>query len=159
MPTTVDAQAPLMSTVPGPSPATVGIGEASRACGLAPSAIRYYESEGLLDPPLRADGRRRYDREALRRLAFIAMGREMGLGLAALRAALHPAPGGWTEIVDAQVALLDAQIARARRTRELLLSSRECPAPVPVSDCPHLRAALDAAIGADPASRPLNRTA
>jgi MerR family redox-sensitive transcriptional activator SoxR len=130
------------------SNATVGIGEAARRCGLAPSAIRYYESEGLIDPPQRADGRRRYGVDELRRLAFIARGREMGLGLAALRTALHPRPGGWTELVDAQVAMLDTQIAAAKRTREMLMASRDCPAPVPVRDCPYLHAALDAVVGA-----------
>jgi MerR family redox-sensitive transcriptional activator SoxR len=142
MRTTVDAQAPLTSS-------PVGIGEAARRVGLAPSAIRYYESEGLIDPPARRDGRRRYGRAELRRLAFIAVGRELGLGLAAIRRALRPGPDGWAAVVDDQIAALDAQIARAERTRAMLVASRDCPAAEPVRDCPYLTAALDSLVEND----------
>lgn len=138
MPTTVDAQVPLMSNM--------GIGEASRHTGLAPSAIRFYESEGLIDAQKGPDGRRRYGLDELRRLAFIAVGRDLGLGLAAIREALHPGPGGWSRIVDDQVALLDAQIAKAERARAALVAGRDCPAPEPVRDCEYLHGALDALI-------------
>ena len=124
----------------------LGIGEASRRLGIAPSAIRYYEGEGLLDPPRGPDGRRRYGPAELRVLAFIAVGRELGLGIAGIRDALRPGPGGWSRVVDAQVAALDAQIARAERAKEMLLSGRDCPAPQPVRDCPYLRGALDALV-------------
>lgn len=149
MPTTVDAQVPLMS-----NPATVGIGEAARRVGLAPSAIRYYEGEGLLNAPKGPDGRRRYGADELRRLAFIAVGRDLGLGISAIRAALHPGPAGWGRIVDDQVALLDAQIAKAARARAVLLSGRDCPAREPVRDCEHLRDALDTLLAESPDSAP-----
>ncbi|TQM14463.1 MerR family transcriptional regulator [Pseudonocardia kunmingensis] len=128
----------------------MSIGEAARRVGLAPSAIRFYEAEGLLDAPRGDDGRRRYGPAELRTLAFVAMARDLGLGLAAIRDALHPGPDGWAAVVDAQVALLDAQIARARRAREVLLSGRDCPAPQPVRDCPYLRDALDALVAGSP---------
>jgi MerR family transcriptional regulator, redox-sensitive transcriptional activator SoxR len=118
--------------------------------GLAPSAIRYYEEEGLLDAPRGPDGRRRYGPAELRVLAFIAIGRDLGFGLAAIRSALRPGPGGWTAAVDAQVAALDAQIARAQRAREVLLYGRDCTAPEPVRDCPYMRAALDAVVAGAP---------
>jgi DNA-binding transcriptional MerR regulator len=137
------------------TPATgMGIGEAARRVGLAPSAIRYYESEGLLDPPRGADGRRRYGPAELRVLAFIALCRGMGLGLAGIRDALHPGPGGWAHVVDAQVAALDAQIAMATRAKRMLLSGRDCPAPAPVRDCSYLRAALDALLAGAPLPEP-----
>jgi MerR family redox-sensitive transcriptional activator SoxR len=148
MATTVDVQGPLTSS------AAVGIGEAARRVGLAPSAIRYYESEGLLDTPRRGDGRRRYGPAELRSLAFIAVGRELGLGLAAIRDALRPGPGGWAGVVDAQIAALDAQIARAQRARQMLESSRDCPAPEPLRDCPYLRSALDALVASAPLPGP-----
>jgi MerR family transcriptional regulator, redox-sensitive transcriptional activator SoxR len=144
----VDAQAPFTSSE------MVGIGEAARRLRLAPSAIRYYEAEGLLDSPRGPDGRRRYGPEELRTLAFIAVGRELGLGVAGIRDALHPGPGGWSALVDAQVALLDAQIARAQRAKEMLLAGRDCAAPEPVRDCPNLRAALDALVAGAPLPPP-----
>jgi MerR family redox-sensitive transcriptional activator SoxR len=153
MSATVDGQAPLMST----ESRELGIGEAARRVGLAPSAIRYYESEGLLDAQRGADGRRRYGPAELRTLAFIAVGREMGLGLAGIRDALQPGPDGWSAVVDAQVALLDAQIAKAARAREMLLAGRDCPASAPVRDCPYLREALDALLAGAPLPEPAER--
>lgn len=138
MPPTMNRQVPLRSSV--------GIGEAARRVGLAASAVRYYESEGLLDAAPRVGDRRRYGPDALRRLAFIAMSRELGLSLSAIRAALRPEPGGWARLVDEQVALLDATIARAKQARGILLAGRDCPAAEPVRDCPHLHDALDALV-------------
>lgn len=128
----------------------VGIGEAARIVGMAPSAIRFYESEGLLDPPPRHEGRRRYGPEALRALAFIAIGRELGLPVSAIKDALHPGPGGWSGVVDAQVKALDERIAQAQRARDVLLAGRDCPAANPVRDCPYLRGALDALVAGEP---------
>ncbi|MHA6625926.1 MerR family transcriptional regulator [Pseudonocardia sichuanensis] len=128
----------------------MSIGEAARRVGLAPSAIRFYEAEGLLDAPRGDDGRRRYGPAELRALAFIAMARDLGLGVAGIRDALHPGPDGWAAVVDAQVALLDAQIARAQRAREVLLAGRDCPAPQPVRDCAYLQGALDALVAGSP---------
>ena len=139
------------------APTEVGIGEAARRVGLAPSAIRYYESEGLLDAPRDADGRRRYGPAELRTLAFITVGRDMGLGLAGIRDALRPGAGGWAAVVDAQVALLDAQIAKATRAREMLLAGRDCPAAEPVRDCAYLREALDALVSGAPLPEPAER--
>lgn len=132
----------------------MGIGEAARRLGLAPSAIRFYEAEGLLDPPRGRDGRRRYGPAELRALAFIAVGRDLGLGVAGIRDALHPGPGGWAATVDAQIALLDEQIARAQRAKEILLAGRDCPVPEPVRDCRYLRAALDALVAGSPLPPP-----
>jgi DNA-binding transcriptional MerR regulator len=120
------------------------------------AALRFYEEQGIVTPARGRDGRRRYDRAALRTLAFVALARELGFGIAAIRAAVHPGPDGWAAAVDAQVAELDAVIARARRARELLVEARDCPAPSPVHDCPNLHAELDALLGAG-APRPATR--
>ncbi|MGH8922133.1 MAG: MerR family transcriptional regulator [Actinomycetes bacterium] len=139
-----------MPLTSNPAAHFVTIGGAARRVGLTPSAIRYYESEGLLDATKGPDGRRRYGAEELRRLAFIAVGRDLGLGISAIRAALHPGPGGWARIVDDQVALLEAQIAKAAKARAVLLSGRDCPATEPVRDCAHLRGALDSLLAGSP---------
>jgi MerR family redox-sensitive transcriptional activator SoxR len=48
---------------------------------LAPSAIRYYESIGLLPEPYRVSGQRRYGDDTLKRLAFIAAAQQAGFTL------------------------------------------------------------------------------
>ena len=57
------------------------IGEVSRQAGVAVSAIRYYESIGLLPKPDRVHGQRRYRSEVLGRLAFIGMAQGAGFKL------------------------------------------------------------------------------
>ncbi len=42
---------------------SMSIGEVARSAGVRPSALRYYEGVGLLPPPERANGRRRYGGE------------------------------------------------------------------------------------------------
>lgn len=57
------------------------IGELAERAGIAPSAIRYYESIGLLPEPYRVSGQRRYGEETLQRLEFIAAAQRAGFTL------------------------------------------------------------------------------
>jgi MerR family redox-sensitive transcriptional activator SoxR len=59
----------------------LAISEVARQAGLQPSAIRYYEQIGLLPPPQRVGGQRRYDRTVLYRLAIIQWARQLGFSL------------------------------------------------------------------------------
>jgi hypothetical protein len=54
-------------TVPS-GEATLGIGALSGRTGVRPSALRYYEAEGLIAAERNASGQRRYHRDVLRRL-------------------------------------------------------------------------------------------
>jgi MerR family redox-sensitive transcriptional activator SoxR len=70
------------------------IGELSRRSGLAHSALRFYEANGLIHA-VRTDGnQRRYERATLRRIAFVQAGRAAGIPLAEVRAALDTLPTG-----------------------------------------------------------------
>lgn len=57
------------------------IGEVARRAGIASSAIRYYESIGLLPAPTRESGQRRYDEAILGRLAFVDIAQQAGFTL------------------------------------------------------------------------------
>jgi MerR family redox-sensitive transcriptional activator SoxR len=57
------------------------IGELAERAGMATSAIRYYESIGLLPEPYRVSGQRRYGVETLKRLEFIAAAQQAGFTL------------------------------------------------------------------------------
>jgi DNA-binding transcriptional MerR regulator len=82
---------------------SMSIGEVARTVGVRPSALRYYESVGLLPSPERTNGRRRYDGEVLREVLVHhlrdpdPLGRVLR-GYPALRALASPrprqAPGG-----------------------------------------------------------------
>jgi MerR family redox-sensitive transcriptional activator SoxR len=61
------------------------ISEVARQTGLRASAIRYYEQIGILPPPQRSSGQRRYDSTVLYRLAIIQRARMMGFSLPEIR--------------------------------------------------------------------------
>ena len=64
----------------------VSIGEAARKYGLAPSALRWYESEGLLDAvPKSESGHRMYGPKEFRRINFIVTLRNAGVPVEEIR--------------------------------------------------------------------------
>jgi MerR family redox-sensitive transcriptional activator SoxR len=66
---------------------SLAIGEVARRSGRAASAIRYYESIGLLPRAARdASGRRRYPEEVVRTLAVIETAQRAGLALDEIKA-------------------------------------------------------------------------
>ncbi|MBM7790075.1 MerR family transcriptional regulator [Tenggerimyces flavus] len=119
------------------------IGEAARTVGLSPSALRYYEQRGLVSPAARRAGRRWYDTAELRRLAFIQLIHQLGLPLTTAAAMLDEPDVRWREEAEAQIARLDALIARARGAQAFLRHTVTCPSEHPVTECPDLVATLD----------------
>lgn len=101
------------------------VGEVAARSGFAPSALRYYEREGLLSPRRTSGNQRRYDRSVLRVLAFVAAARNVGLTLDEIRAVLDSLPHGrtpttadWTRISRGWRARLDAEIEALQRLRD-----------------------------------------
>jgi MerR family transcriptional regulator, redox-sensitive transcriptional activator SoxR len=72
------------------------IGEVSARSGVAASAVRFYEAEGLLTAARTSGNQRRYERAVLRRIALIQAGRAAGIPLAQIRGALDSLPPGRT---------------------------------------------------------------
>ncbi len=109
------------------------IGEAARRSGFAPSALRYYEREGLIASERTPGGQRRYERAVLRRLAFVRAARNVGLGLEEVRAALAqlpdsrtPTKADWTTLSRGWRGRLDEQIEALTRLRDSLDSCIGC---------------------------------
>ncbi|WP_415921555.1 redox-sensitive transcriptional activator SoxR [Tateyamaria sp. SN6-1] len=95
--------------------------------GLAVSAIRYYEDEGLIAPWRNAGGRRRFQRSDLRRLSFIIVAQQFGFTLAQIREELdrlprHRAPTkrDWARISATFRDRLDQRITALERMRDTL---------------------------------------
>jgi len=78
--------------MPDPEP-ELTIGELARLSGRRASAIRYYESRGVLPAPERISGKRRYARDAIQRLAVIETGQRAGLSLDEIKGLLDASPG------------------------------------------------------------------
>lgn len=109
------------------------IGEFARRAGMASSALRFYEQQGLLASARSSGGRRLYPRADLRRVAFIRAAQAVGLGLADIAAALATLPGGrtptaadWQKLSRQWQPLLDARIATLMRLRDQLASCIGC---------------------------------
>jgi MerR family redox-sensitive transcriptional activator SoxR len=109
------------------------VGELSRRSGMAASALRFYEREGLIAASRSAGGQRRYDRAVLRRLAFIRAARNVGLSLEEVRDALHrlpesrtPTKADWTAISRSWSQRLNEQIEALAALRDGLDSCIGC---------------------------------
>jgi len=70
----------------------LSIGELAERTGLAVSAIRFYESKGLVAPSRNQGGQRRFERSDIRRLSFVLIAQTLGFSLAEIDAALASLP-------------------------------------------------------------------
>ena len=111
----------------------LAIGQVADRTGVARSALRYYEREGLIHSSRTAGDQRRYHREVLRRVAFVRIAQRVGLTLDEIRAALASLPEGrtptkadWTRLSHSWRPQLDAQIAVLQRLRDELTSCIGC---------------------------------
>jgi MerR family redox-sensitive transcriptional activator SoxR len=117
------------------------IGEVARRAGIRPSAIRYYESIGLLPEPERISGRRRYPAEIVRTLSIISAAQRAGLTLDDVSELLaaSDANGGVSErlrtIAGRKLPEINALIERARLVRGWLEAAADCRCPT-LEDCP-----------------------
>ena len=97
------------------------IGEVAARSGVASSALRFYEEQGLIASERNDSGHRRYPRRVLRRVAFIVFAQKIGLSLEEIRAELSRLPrnrapdradwaklsAGWTRRIDERIAELE----------------------------------------------------
>jgi MerR family transcriptional regulator, redox-sensitive transcriptional activator SoxR len=123
------------------SSASLPIGEVARISGKAPSAIRYYESIGLLPEPMRVSGRRRYPAEVVRSLAVIDTSQRAGLALDDIRLLLRASTDDAAaveqlrEVAERRLPALREAIARAELVREWLEQASDCRCPT-LETCP-----------------------
>jgi MerR family transcriptional regulator, redox-sensitive transcriptional activator SoxR len=103
------------------------IGALAERTGVAPSALRFYEAEGLLHSMRTEGGQRRYHRDAIRRVSFIRVAQQVGLTLEEIRKALESLPNhrtptekDWHELSTSWRPRLDEQIALLERLRDKL---------------------------------------
>ena len=113
--------------------ASLSIGELAHRSGVAASALRYYESLGLIRADRSGGNQRRYHRGELRRVAFIRIAQTVGLSLDEIAAALATLPSSrtptkadWARLSAAWQSRLDDQIALLERLRDRLTSCIGC---------------------------------
>lgn len=119
---------------------SMSIGKVARICGLAPSAIRYYEKAGLLPKPARVSRQRRYGAETIGRLRLLQVARAAGFSIAETRtfvagfSAATPPAIRWRTLAKRKLGEIEAQMRQLRRMKALLESSFRCQC-LSIEDC------------------------
>lgn len=105
----------------------LSIGDLAKRTGLSVSAIRFYETKGLISPWRNAGGQRRYERADIRRLSFILIAQQLGLTIEEIVTAMQSLPEGrtptkadWTRLSQGFRATLEQRIALLERMRSRL---------------------------------------
>ena len=111
----------------------IPIGEVAERSGVAASALRFYESLGLLRSERTGGGRRLYPRHVLRRVAFIRIAQRMGLTLDEIGEALAvlppdraPTKAEWAKLSRAWRRRLDDRISTLEALRDDLTGCIGC---------------------------------
>ena len=124
------------------------IGEVARRAGVATSSIRYYERIGLLAPPERSHGQRRYDLDVLGKLGFIGVAQGAGFKLREIKELMDgvdSADGMGEQMRSLSSRKLDeveALLERAKAVKGWLEVAKECGCASP-SECALFPAAGD----------------
>ena len=112
---------------------TLAIGDFAVRSGVAPSALRYYEREGLIRSARTSGNQRRYLRSELRRVAFIKIAQQVGVSLDEIRDALAELPEGrtptksdWARLSARWRQKLEDRIALMERLRDQLTGCIGC---------------------------------
>jgi MerR family transcriptional regulator, redox-sensitive transcriptional activator SoxR len=118
----------------------MSIGRVAQICGLAPSAIRYYEKAGLLPKPMRVSRQRRYGVETIGRLRLLQVAREAGFSIAETRtfvagfSTTTPPAIRWRTLAKRKLEEIQAQMGQLERMKVLLESSFRCQC-LSIEDC------------------------
>ena len=110
------------STVVEVKKRTLTVGEVAARSGVATSALRFYEANGLIAGDRTDAGHRRYHADVLRRVGFIKVAQRVGLTLDEIKTALDSLPSrrtpnrkdwaklaaSWQPVLDERIAMLEA---------------------------------------------------
>ncbi len=108
---------------------TMSIGEVAQISDTPATTLRYYERQGLIDPPARIAGQRRYDESVLSRLMVIKFCRIAGLSLdqvARVLADRSPQRRTTKQLAHDQIALIDIQLGELQLARRMMEAVTTC---------------------------------
>ena len=109
------------------------IGEVAERAGVATSALRFYESKGLIESERTDGNQRRFHRSVIRVVSVIRAAQAIGLTLAEVQSALNalpdrrvPTKADWERMSGAWRDQLDDRIAELQALREDLTDCIGC---------------------------------
>jgi MerR family redox-sensitive transcriptional activator SoxR len=116
-----------------PDQHALSVGQVAERSGVAVTALHFYEAEGLISSTRTAGNQRRYEREVLRRVAFVRASQRVGIPLRRIKEALDRLPEGrtptrrdWARLSAAWRDDLDERIARLQHLRDNLTGCIGC---------------------------------
>jgi DNA-binding transcriptional MerR regulator len=136
------------------------ISELAQRTGLAPSALRYYERCGLIEPVGRAGGKRVYGARAVEQIALVDLLKISGFTLAEIAELIDPdgrVGADWRDRAAAKRRELEAQMSTTKLALTMIEHTLECPHQS-LDECPvHRRIVRDhaAAMSRPPTSDPI----
>ncbi len=110
------------------------VGVLARHLGIRPSAVRFYERQGLITSERLANGYRAYDRDAIDALRFINRAKALGFSLTEVREILALHRGGTescgcvTKMIEHNLASIDQKTAELSGLRRELRRLSKGPA-------------------------------
>lgn len=109
------------------------VGQVAERSGVATSALRFYEKNGLIHSTRTSGNQRRYHRDTLRRVAFIRASQRVGITLEKIRGALEllpenrtPTPSDWQRLSECWREDLNARIRELEELRDDLTDCIGC---------------------------------
>lgn len=126
----------------------LSIGELAARTNVAPSALRYYEELGLLRPPVRMAGRRRYEPGAVDLVGVVRFLQEVGFTLREIKRLVRSRSTArvWKELAARKLDELDRTIARAQAARTAIDHALACPRPN-ILECPNFWTVVRGVLG------------
>ena len=118
----------------------LSIGEVAKRTGIRTSALRYYEEAGILPPPARVSGCRRYDADTIRRIDVLRFAQQAGFTLDEIKTLFHgfgaetPLKARWQSLARAKLRELDLLAKRIERMRRALALGLKCGC-IRIEDC------------------------
>lgn len=111
--------------------ATLTVGQVAAEVGINASAVRYYERVGVLPPPERVSGQRRYAPDTVDRLRTIKAAQQAGFSLEEIGQLLQGAEDGHAAeelraLAERKLPDVDALIERAEAMKRWLQLAAEC---------------------------------
>lgn len=111
---------------------TLTIGELALRADVAATTLRYYERIGLIEPPARVGGQRRYDDSMLARLEVIGLCKAAGFTLDEIHLLFADEASGRPAsraLAQTKLAEIDARIDELQRARAIIEWGMRCTCP------------------------------